>query len=134
MKKGFTLVELMAIIVLLSVILLVSVPSIISSNKAAREENYKKFVETIEDAAETYLELHPEEFKELKSALYATNEITVTAEIKVSDLIKDGLISGTTLNPKTDKKISSENSKVIVKNEDNELKYTYESWGKLWKK
>ena len=38
MKKGFTLVELLAILAILGAVILVSVPSIISTNKNSREE------------------------------------------------------------------------------------------------
>ena len=43
MKKGFTLVELLAILVILGVITLVAVPSIITSNKKSKDQEYEKF-------------------------------------------------------------------------------------------
>ena len=55
-KKGFTLVELMAVIVVLAIIIAIAVPSYAKIKKNIEEKNYKNKVNLIEIAAEKYSE------------------------------------------------------------------------------
>ena len=119
MKNGFTLVELLAILAILGAIVLVSVPSIVSTNKKSQENNYNQYKENIENAAEIYVETHPEKYASLKS----TNNTTVT--IPTEDLVASGVIQGTLTNPKTDVQLINEASSVTVKNQSGTLIYTY---------
>ena len=123
MKNGFTLIELLAILVLLGVIVLVSVPSIVSTNKRSQEQNYERYVDNIENAAEIYVETHSDraEYATLKT----TNGRSVTIHTDV--LVASGVIQGTLRNPKTDRPLIEEGASVTVKNENGTLKYTYSS-------
>ncbi|MBE6138250.1 MAG: type II secretion system protein [Firmicutes bacterium] len=53
-KRGFTLVELVAIITLLAVILMIVVPTVGTSIKNARENSYLKQIDLIEKAAKNF--------------------------------------------------------------------------------
>lgn len=53
-KKGFTLVELLAVIVILAVIILVAMNAVIPQMQEARKGSFKTEVETYAKAAETY--------------------------------------------------------------------------------
>lgn len=53
-KKGFTLVELLAVIVILAVIILVAMNAVIPQMENARKNAFKTEVETFAKAAETY--------------------------------------------------------------------------------
>ena len=119
MKKGFTLVELLAILAILGAVILVSVPSIISTNKNSREKNYEQYQESIENAAEVYVETHPDKYNELKTV--NNTEININTE----DLVASGVIQGTLVNPKTDVQLINEPSKVNVKNQNGTLIYNY---------
>ncbi len=123
MKNGFTLVELLAILAVLGVILLVSVPSIVSTNQKLKQQDYERYVNNIENAAEIYVEAHSdrEEYAELK----ATKNKTLT--ISTDTLITSGVIQGTLKNPKTNVQLTEENGFVTVRNENGTLKYTYSS-------
>ena len=123
MKNGFTLVELLAILAVLGVILLVSVPSIVSTNQKLKQQDYERYVNNIENAAEIYVETHSdrEEYAELK----ATKNKTLT--ISTDTLITSGVIQGTLKNPKTNVQLTEENGFVTVRNENSTLKYTYSS-------
>lgn len=90
MKNGFTLVELLAVLVVLGVITLVSVPNIINTNKKSIENDYNEFKITVENAAEIYMETHPNEKPESGSKV-----------ITVSKLRNDGYINKNLTNPKT---------------------------------
>ena len=54
-KKGFTLVELIGVIILLSAIALISVPIINNSIKNTKEKTYNSQIDTIIKAAKRYV-------------------------------------------------------------------------------
>lgn len=119
MKNGFTLIELLAILAILGAIVLVSVPSIISTNKRSQESNYKQYTQNIENAAEIYVEMHPDRYRTLKSMGGTT--VTINSE----DLVASGVIQGTLQNPKTKVQLINEASSVRVTNQSGTLVYTY---------
>ena len=122
MKKGFTLVELLAILVILGVITLVAVPSIITSNKKSKDQEYVKFKKTIENAAEVYVETHLDD-----DGVQKLKNNGTPFSISINDLIATGLISGRMTNPKTEKIMVNESEKtVLAKKEGNEIEYTYQ--------
>lgn len=53
-KKGFTIVELIAVITVLALLLILVVPTITSSSTSAREKTYQTKIESIETAAKLY--------------------------------------------------------------------------------
>jgi prepilin-type N-terminal cleavage/methylation domain-containing protein len=122
MKKGFTLIELLAVLTLLGIIVLVSVPSIISTNKKSKENNYNEYKKNIENAAEIYVETHPDTFEKLKN----TPNTTETATVSIDDLISDGLVEGGLVDPSTNQKVRDESITVLVKNVSGVLTYTYQ--------
>lgn len=100
-KEGFTLVELMGVLVILSLILIISVPAIINNFKKSEGEDIENFKKELYSAAETYYieNIHRFDFN-----------ITPTYKVYISELIDDGYISGSRVNPIVNKKISFENS------------------------
>ena len=89
MKKGFTLVEVLAIIAVLGIILITVVPNIGGSIEKKKEEEYKKIINLIENAAKTYYSYNP--------------DIT---SVTVETLLKENLITTDLINPVNDEKIS----------------------------
>ena len=57
MKKGFTLVELLAVIVIMTIIILIAVPNVISSVNSAKKENFGNEVTTVVSTAKTQFNL-----------------------------------------------------------------------------
>ena len=119
MKKGFTLVELMGILAILGIIILVAVPSLLATNKNSTEMNYREFQNTVNEAAETYIEINGDKYQDLK------NNNAATTVIDADTLVNDGLLQSTLTNPETEKSIIEENGSVTVINENGVLKYTY---------
>ena len=89
MKKGFTLVEVLAIIAVLGIILITVVPNIGGSIENKKEEEYKKIINLIENAAKTY---------------YSYNNDIMS--VGVDELLKEDLITTDLINPITNEKIT----------------------------
>jgi prepilin-type N-terminal cleavage/methylation domain-containing protein len=64
-KKGFTLVELLAVIVILGVLLSLVVVSVNTYLKKAKETSLNSLVKSIEEASEIYLSDHSSEYPQL---------------------------------------------------------------------
>lgn len=116
MRKGFTLVELLAIMALLGVLLLVAVPNIANDNKQSKEREYNEYKKTIENAAEVYVETSDDTYADLK------NNNGVTATIQLSELKGAGVLKENLKNPKTNQLADGSVSAV---NQNGMIKYTY---------
>ena len=104
--RGFTLVELIAIMVILVGIFLVSFPALDSMLRSDEEKLYTNMVDNLCIAGKTYLYSNLDLYPELS---------VVNSEIKIniSSLIDYGNVEKDLKNPKTDMTI-----------ENNKLKYT----------
>lgn len=79
-KKGFTLVELLVVIVLLVVIMSVAIPSITSSLERSKQKQYDSKMELILSAVDIYADRHK-------------NSIGNNSIITIVNLIDDRLIT-----------------------------------------
>lgn len=77
-KKGFTLVELLVVIVILGVIMSIAIPSITSSIERSKDKQKTQIINLIVSAGELYVDKHKN---------------TLTTPITLNQLIKDGLIT-----------------------------------------
>lgn len=114
MKKGFTLVEVIAIVAILAVITLLVVPRVNNTIKNNKKKVCDGIVKTIEDAASSYAYLH-------------INEMPTTGSIEITlqELMQEDLLQNDLENPYTHEKISKSNTVRITKNENNyEFAYT----------
>lgn len=102
MKKGFTLVELLAVFSLMAVIALLSIPAITGMLKSIDETKNKTFEQNIFLAAEAYISDNRDKYLELKTA-------NVTTYVRIENLLNTYLNSNL-INPKTKKQIRLENS------------------------
>ena len=120
-KKGFTLVELLAILVFLGIIITVTMPALVESNRVAKINEQKDFDEMISTACETYISAITNETE--KQNFEETKELSKT----VGEFINNGYLKGNVVNPKTSKKISDETyiNIIIIKNENGEIKCKY---------
>lgn len=122
MRKGFTLLELLGIIILLGVIILVAVPSLIQSNKNAEINEQKEFDNTINHACQLYLQVHTKDYNDLLNT-YNKQE-TIPAET----LIKEGYLKGTLKNPKSEgdnNTLQQQNGQITATNKNGEITCTY---------
>lgn len=119
-KKGYTLIELLAVLAVMAAILIVAVPSIAKQFAGIEENNYTQFKQNLFLAAESYINSNPNaaEVSELKTS---GKFICINTE----DLIRGGWVKSTLVNPKTDKRLSEQNSSIKVLNNSGEYTYTY---------
>ena len=95
MKKGFTLVELMAIFTLLGIILVITIPQITSLIKKSGGESYQSFEESIKMATEAYI-------TDKKIEVVKNGPAKI---IYIKDIIASGYLKSNLKNPKTNQKL-----------------------------
>lgn len=124
-KNGFTLVELIAIILVLSIIMTISFTSLSKTIENSNNQKYDTLIKNIESACENYVNL-PGIYRNVDSTINSNGSYEVT----MNDLINASVIDEIPVNPKNNKKMK--NGKIIVtKNSNNELVYKVEiEWEK----
>ncbi|MDD3048373.1 MAG: DUF5011 domain-containing protein [Bacilli bacterium] len=120
-KKGFTLVELLAAIIILGILALLIVPTVLKTTDQFKEEAYKNMVKNIENAARLYVDNH-------KTDDFFVPEINIPGSdiyISLQDLIDDGSIKAPITDPKTDSVISGTTLILIHVNEKNKYNIAF---------
>ncbi len=125
MKKGFTLIELVCVIILLGVIAMIAIPTINSAINSSKEKAYNSQISLIEETARTYMAKNP---------LKLPNQNTSSkAYVCVENLKKSGLITNEDVkNPmykknstETKEKFESFDGTVEVTYSGNKYRYKY---------
>lgn len=118
-KEGFTLVELLAVIVIIGIIYLIVFPSVTSFIDKSKEKSYNIQVDLIEKASKKWVVDNTDEL--LKKDPYHLNNINLT----LTTLKKDGYLQDEFIeNPKT-KKIMTGCVVVSYQSNKNQYEYTY---------
>lgn len=102
-KKGFTLVELIATIVVLALVVSISAYAITNIINSAKEKNYDLLIKNIKDASETY-------YQECKYKYSNNSGITCNDNVTLQDLVNYGYLKGNG---------TKDNKMVIVNPKDN---------------
>ncbi len=105
-NKGFTMVELLAVIILIGVLSAVAVTSMSKLTEKAKQSSYDDFEKTLEEAATNYFITYAEEIPSMG------NQVTISAQT----LIQKGLLE-TMNDPADDSKNCDQNSYVVVRQE-----------------
>lgn len=117
--KGFTLVELLAVITLLAAIILVSIPSIINTLKNNENKVSKQFDNALINACELYVERNRNMFTEL-------NVIGGTIDVEAQTLLNEGYLTQNLESPDENTSVGDYIITVTV-NSDETLKYEVKS-------
>ena len=113
-KKGFTLVELLAVIIILSLVLVIAVPSVNKYIKQSKEKASDAQISTIIEAAQAYASTNPE---------LLPNRENISVKVTLGQLKSAGLIKEEVKNPNDDKYFDDALTIKIKKNKEN---YIYE--------
>jgi prepilin-type N-terminal cleavage/methylation domain-containing protein len=108
MKKGFTLVELMGVIVILCILLLMSVPAINNTVKNQEDREQKDFENSLCMGTKAYMRHHAEDYKDF------FNKTTRTADACAKDVYKEGYVSDGLVNPSKNSNLDGSSMKVHV--------------------
>lgn len=108
MKKGFTLVELIGVVVILGLISLIAIPTVTSSLKKYKASLYDDAITNIEQAARNWgaenIGMLPNDKDSSEEMTYPdidTDSKYSTLYIAVEDLANEGFINKEIKNPKT---------------------------------
>ena len=110
MKRGFTLVELLAILVILAIMILIALPSLTDMTKKTEENKSQEALNNIYMATENYI------MANYDNSLDTVGGFTYVNIIR--DLIGQNYIDINTLNPNTNLSFSSDDAVKITRNED----------------
>jgi len=98
MKKGFTLVEVLGVLVILTIIFAVTIPLVINNVNNTKEKVWEQTVAHIKEGTELYLREYKEDFPDL-------NVVGSTIEVSLSEIIDNGFMKPPIINPITDQTV-----------------------------
>ena len=111
-RKGFTLIELIAILGVIAIIILVSAPNIINQISKTRKNSYDNFVSDLCLASEAYLNHSKiEAAKDLKNSGDSIN-------LSIADLMNSGYVKSNIKNPNTEKKLEETDTITVTLTSD----------------
>lgn len=119
MKKGFTLVELLAVIVILALLATIAVPSAFSISESIKKNMYCEKVDMILSSAKNWGSSH---LSQLKTDCYKEYPISYFIQEGVIKKETDDAEKGYLLNPLTNEKMDE---KIVVLYKKNNRAYAY---------
>ena len=137
-NKGFTLIEVLAVIVILSILMAIMVPSVGNIMKKNKEDNYQNLKDSIISAAKIYISDNRYQItvgscttQNAKVAVLSINNVTLTdSKITIQTLADAGNLKTTSdgkiINPKDKKSLNLDNSYVVVKYQCDKKEYEYQ--------
>lgn len=124
MNKGFTLVELISVILILSLLVIITTPAYDSISANIKERNYKSKQSTIKSQTLSYVE------KYMKDEVYGGTDKKNTICFTVNFLIHNGIISSDSdteeyiLNDITNKQFQGKDNYIEISYDTKSLKLT----------
>ena len=121
-KKGFTLIEVLAVVVILGILSAIVIPSVFTMMRKATNNAYNILVESFEENARLYATRHRDE---VESSLDAYNYFTLT----LNDLREDNLLKTPINDPRTNEIINLTKKIIITRETDKSLAICFEDKG-----
>ena len=97
MKKGFTLVELLAVIVILGILSIITIPTFMDNVNSTKEASFENLISNIEQTTELYVRAN-------KDLIPGITTIGNTVVITLQDLVDSGDLKA----PLTDQRVGKE--------------------------
>lgn len=122
-KNGFTLIELIGVVVIIALVMIVAIPQVMSTFTTSTVEKVDVFKNDIESLASSYIEANWSNFKEE----YVANKNSSTGEycLPVQVLIDNKFLSASEIDPSTEKTIDPSGKYVLLKNESTNGGYKF---------
>ncbi len=117
-KNGFTLVEMLTVIIILVIISLLAIFSITATVKSSAEKLYKVQIDSIIDASRTY-------------AIKNNSILADSTEITICDLKRSSLLDNDLKNPKTEEPFDNDLIIKIIRDRDGEFKFQFDGIKKM---
>ena len=115
-KNGFTLMELMGVIVILSLLIVLCLPSIVNFIKSSNDETDKITLDLIYNATENYIKEYKNDYPKIKENVYC---------IPLIDLVDDGKLKSPIKFSDSEEDIT--NKKIVEVTYDGKFKYELKS-------
>ena len=113
-KKGFTLVELLAVIVILAIVLIIAVPGVLSIINKTKDSAYDRQIDMIKDAVKNYV---------TANTITWSGENPKSTVVTLDMLQSGGYLDKKILDPRNKKEILCAN---VLVTKDNKNKITYD--------
>lgn len=117
-KIGFTLIEVIAVIVLISLVLLIAFPTVISSYNRQKMAQWDNVVILIEEGTKNYVSAYRTQLPEIEIEDSST---TITLET----LVEYGMLKWPLIDPRDNTELSLDSIVLITLTADRELIYEY---------
>ncbi len=115
--RGYTLIEVLAVIFVLGLISLLVFPSLILTMKDNDDVRYQEFVKAIKLTAEVYIETN--------ESVFNLEEVDDFVIITIADLVDAGLYNERTQNPLTKETVGLEEEIKVIVTETFAKEYIY---------
>ncbi|HHT37877.1 MAG TPA: type II secretion system protein [Mollicutes bacterium] len=106
-KKGFTLIEVLSVIIILGVLSVITVPMIIGNIEETKKVAYEQLLENIEQTTQLYIRKNKDSIEGIKTV---NNEVTISLQ----DLVDKEGLKTPVIDPKTEKEISLTTTVLIL--------------------
>ena len=134
-NKGFSLIEVLAVIVILGILAAIMIPTTTKMIKQNKEDNYKSLKKSIITATKVYIsdnryniELETGECNDDGTGtrtIKSINTVEINSKLPISKLIESKNISSKIKNPITGKYLDADNSYIYVQYSCKNKNYTY---------
>jgi prepilin-type N-terminal cleavage/methylation domain-containing protein len=119
-NKGFTLIEVLAVIIIIAVVLLVIVPVTMDIITNSKQEAYNRTIDNVKRAAETY-------FTDDKTNLAQIDIYNGSNMVTIQDLINYGLLQSEIKDPRDNTTIPSTAYVVVSLTSDGDYSYSFKN-------